>query len=65
MRARFEKCLHEIKLGLPAQMAGDLKALARANGFDSVSPYIRMVLQQHLHGRLSGPTVNMRGKEAR
>ena len=52
MRSR-EKCTEEIKLHLGEKLKADLKELAALAGHDSLSPYIRQVLREHVYGKLS------------
>lgn len=51
--ARREKCTEEIKLHLGEKLKADLKELAAQRGHDSLSPYIRQVLRQHVYGQLN------------
>ena len=52
MRSR-EKCTEEIKLHLGEKLKGDLKELAALAGHDSLSPFIRQILREHVYGKLS------------
>lgn len=48
-----EKCTEEIKLHLGETLKADLKAMAAKEGFDSLSPYIRLIIRKHLYGNIN------------
>lgn len=51
--SKSEKCTEEIKLHLGEKLKADLKELAAMRGHDSLSPYIRQILREHVYGQLS------------
>ena len=51
--SRREKCTEEIKLHLPNKLKEDLKEAAAIAGHDSLSPFIRQVLREHLYGHIN------------
>jgi metal-responsive CopG/Arc/MetJ family transcriptional regulator len=50
---RREKCLAEVKLRLDTKLIEDLQRLGAEKGFDGLSPFIRQILRQHLHGHFT------------
>lgn len=53
MAVKKEKCTEEIKVHLGAKLKEDLKELCWQSGHDSLSTYIRRVLQKHCYGHLN------------
>lgn len=48
--SKAEKCTEELKLRLGTELLVDLRSLAAQQGYDSLSPYIRLVLRRHVYG---------------
>lgn len=50
-----EKCTDAIRVHINETLKSDLKALAAAHGFDSLSTFIRFILRNHVYGHGNTP----------
>ncbi|BBE09702.1 Uncharacterized protein MCB1EB_1541 [Mycoavidus cysteinexigens] len=52
MNQKREKLTDDIRVWLGEKLKADLKELAAAKGYGSLSPFIRLVLSEFVYGKL-------------